>query len=64
VRGHLCKPPRYYLGAYELTDSVGARRVKARRKRAARPEDSTPERLRVREACAVARLNSLRRDEL
>lgn len=61
-RGHLSLPPRYYGDLYELADSVGARKVKVARKRRAKPEESTPERLLVREKCAIARLESLKRE--
>lgn len=64
VRGHLSPVPRFYGSLFELAAPAEYRKIKARRKRRAKPEDSTPERLLVREQCATARLNSLRRDEV
>lgn len=64
VRGALSPVPRFYGSLFELAAPEEYRRIKARRKRRARPEDSTPERLEVREICAVARLNTLKREDV
>ncbi len=63
VRGHLSKPPRYYDDLQAIAepcvfDVVKQRRVLAARERAF---DNTPERLRVKEVCSLARVARLKR---
>lgn len=62
VRGRAVKPPKYYDNLYEIVDAQGALDVARARRRARRLEDETPERLEVREKCAIARLENLKRE--
>ncbi len=57
VRGKSCKPPRFYDYLHDLEDPRAHEGVVSDRRHSRRPEDETPERLRVREACAEARLS-------
>lgn len=61
VRGHECRPPRFYDTLYELVDGPGALEVSRARARARCKEDSTPERLADREKCLQARLQRAER---
>lgn len=58
VNGQEVRPPRYYDGLYESVDSKRLEKLKKvrRRKAAAGRKDNTPERRRVRETVAMARL--------
>lgn len=63
VRGHPCRPPRFYdnlleAGEPSVFDAVKRKRVAEIGDHA---EDLTPERLKVREACTKARVGLLRR---
>lgn len=62
VRGRECKPPRYYDIALEKEDPVAMARVSRARQERANDEESSPNRLRVREECAHARLAFKRRE--
>ncbi len=57
VRGRSCKPPRFYDELQRREDAVCFEGVRRARSLARRLEDQTPERLRVREVCAEARLS-------
>ena len=61
LRGRKMKPTRFYDGIYEAENPEGFAAVKRSRILYAREhsDDSTPERLRVREVCAEARLSRL-----
>lgn len=56
ARGKPSKPPRYYDLAHGAIDPDGAAAVCRARQRARCLEDETPERLAVREECAIARV--------
>lgn len=62
-KGQTHRPPRYYDSMFESTNPVEWETVKrARKVRAhAKREDSTPERLAVRETCKNLQLNHLKR---
>lgn len=65
MNGMEVRPPRYYDTKYELLDSEGLAALKIKRRRKAIAlgrKDSTPERRRVREIVAGAKLNLKRRD--
>lgn len=55
MRGTLMKPPRYYDLAHELVNPTEAESVCSERRRRRKVLDNTPERLAVREKCAIAR---------
>lgn len=61
-RGHEAKPPRRYDEYLREVDPEMADAVRRERIRERDRENSTPERLAVREVCAKARLNVYRRD--
>lgn len=62
VRGHECKPARYYEKIYELTNPVEFSKIKAVRKQAALcDEDNSYSRLQVREVVQQARTAMLKR---
>lgn len=58
INGREVKPPRYYDGMYEVLDAdkMAMLKVNRRRKAASMRSDQTPERRRVREAVASAKL--------
>ncbi len=57
VRGAVCKPPRYYDLLLGRSFPEVSTEIVLRRRRARKREDETAARLKVREVCAVARLN-------
>lgn len=61
VKGHKCRPPRYYDKLYDLEDSRSMARIKAEREERAlaHSNDNTPERLAVREVVLHARCKKL-----
>lgn len=63
VRGHSCRPPRYYSKIFEAAHADLYEDVKRKRRAEFRKhlEDATPERLAVQETCANARVSLLRR---
>lgn len=62
VRGIPVRPPRFYDELFSAAHGDVFKEVKAKRLAKMKPEENTPERLRVREICLAARLNLLRRD--
>lgn len=62
ARGLEMKPPRYYDLQHELVDQAGALEVARKRRRDRRLDDSTPERLAVREVCTKARMTRTERN--
>lgn len=63
MRGMKMKPPKYYDRQYELTNPKEFEKMKMQRRVAAksRSEDSTPERLAVREKVKLAKIKQLKR---
>lgn len=63
VRGIKMKPPKYYTRQFQIDDELEAQRIARERKIKAfrRREHNTPERLRVREVIARAKLGQLKR---
>lgn len=63
LNGAKCTPPKFYDRQYEIVDAPGLQKIKARRLTRARRKkhDNTPDRLRVKETCAKARINQLKR---
>ncbi len=61
VRGRATKPPRYYDSYFESVNPDAAEAVRLQRRRDRSREDETPDRLRVREVCAEARVSLLPR---
>lgn len=59
--GHPAKPPRYYDKLFEAAHGPKYEQVKRARRRAIKTTENTPERLRVRETCATARLTLKKR---
>lgn len=55
VRGKLFRPPRYYAERVARTNPLLLDGVKLARFQARKREDESPERLAVREVCAIAR---------
>lgn len=64
LRGKKMKPPKYYDGLYELTDSHDYERLKIRRKRASaeRSDDNTRDRLDVRRKVKESQVKRLVRN--
>lgn len=63
LRGKKMKPPKYYDRLLELADPAARLEIKEEREEYARlqKENSTPERLNVREKVTVGRISSLKR---
>lgn len=63
VNGHPCKPPRYYDYLLKRNNEGAAEQTKIKRKKRAQRyrHDSTPERLKQREQCVIARTQQLHR---
>lgn len=57
VRGRLMKPPKFYDLQFEMQNPEEAARVIRRRQLQVDPGEQTWDRLRAREACAVAKVN-------
>ena len=62
VNGMKCKPPRYYEGVFDWFRSVDDVEVNRFERALGTKEDSTPERLAVREKVTEARLRFKKRD--
>ncbi len=60
VNGVAGKPPRFYDKLLEVSSPEVASEVQKERRRSRRREDETPDRLRVREVCAAAKLSLYR----
>lgn len=57
VNGKPCKPPRYYDERLRASDPDTFEKIRTRRRLGRNRDDETPERLKVRETCAQARLS-------
>ncbi len=55
IRGHACKPPRYYDAYYAKREPLRFAKIKRDRAKGRNRGDETPARLSVREVCATAR---------
>ncbi len=64
VSGKECKPVRYYDEVMTKVDPVLMARIKRARERKVNAEEQTPERLRVREVVAKARLDTFTKEVL
>ena len=64
VRGVSCKPPRFYDRLLQSEEPLRYEELLSLRRRGRRPEDETPQRLRVREVCAEARVSLYQGREL
>lgn len=64
MRGREMKPPKYYDRLYELGDAEAHRKLKEDRRTASRKhqQNQTPERLKVRETVARAKLGQFKRE--
>lgn len=64
VRGKRMKPPKFYDKLYELENPEGMARIKSEREAFARAheQDSTPQRLAVREHVKLAQIRTLKRN--
>lgn len=63
VRGHVCKPPKYYDGVQEKADPVGMKELREARKLAKVSDpESSGRRLVVRERVKKASISNLRRE--
>lgn len=63
LRGNKMRPPRYYDNLYEVTNPLKMEAIRAKRlnEMSLHASNNTPERLKTREKCQLAKLNLLKR---
>lgn len=63
IRGKKMKPPKFYMGQYEITDPEKAKKIKAKRKNLAekQKDENNHERLKVKEYISKERAKQLKR---